>query len=43
MNKKHDIYKLLWSCGLGKTMMSVFIVKECNYKKILIGVPSLYL
>lgn len=41
--KKYDIGKLLWSCGLGKTLMSLFFVKEMGYKKICIGVPSVFL
>ena len=39
----NDIGKLLWSCGLGKTLLSLLIVKKLNYRKILIGVPSIFL
>jgi len=35
--------KLIWSCGIGKSIMSILIVKELNFKKIIIGVPSCYL
>jgi len=41
--KIFDIGKLLWACGLGKTLMSLFFIKEMGYKKICIGVPSVYL
>jgi predicted helicase len=39
----NNIGKLLWSCGLGKTFMSLFISYRLKAKKILIGVPSIYL
>lgn len=39
----HNIGKLLWSCGLGKTLMSLFFVKQMRYRKICIGVPSVFL
>ena len=35
----NNIGKLLWCCGLGKTIMSIFIVKKLNCNKILIVVP----
>jgi len=41
--KTNSIGKLLWSCGLGKTLLSILIVQKLNYKKVLIGVPSIYL
>jgi predicted helicase len=41
--EKNNIGKLLWSCGLGKTLLSIFIVQALKYKKILIGVPSRFL
>jgi predicted helicase len=41
--KKNGSGKLLWSCGLGKTLLSIFIVQKLNFKKIIIGVPSKYL
>lgn len=37
---KNNIGKLIWTCGLGKTLMSLFIAKQLKFKKILIGVPS---
>jgi len=36
----NTIGKLVWSCGLGKSLMSLFIVKKLNFKTIVIGVPS---
>lgn len=39
----NDIFKLIWSCGLGKTIFSIYISKVFNHKKVIIGVPSLYL
>lgn len=41
--KKNDIGKLIWSCGLGKTLLSILIVKEFNFQKVIIGVPSIFL
>jgi superfamily II DNA or RNA helicase len=41
--KKQDKFKLIWSCGLGKSLLSIFITKFFQYKKIVIGVPSIYL
>uniref|UniRef100_A0A6C0CDT4 Helicase ATP-binding domain-containing protein n=1 Tax=viral metagenome TaxID=1070528 RepID=A0A6C0CDT4_9ZZZZ len=41
--EKNNIGKLLWACGLGKTIMSLFITKHFNFNKILIGVSSCYL
>lgn len=41
--KNNDIGKILWSCGLGKTLLSIFICKKMNIKNICIGVPSKYL
>lgn len=35
--------KLIWSCGMGKTYMSLFICHELKARKILICVPSIYL
>ena len=34
------IGKIIWCCGLGKTLMSLFILKELHFNKIVIGVPS---
>ena len=39
----NNIGKLLWACGLGKTLMSLFIIKHLNCKNILIGVSSISL
>lgn len=41
--KENDIGKLIWSCGLGKTILSILICKKLNFKRILIGVPSVNL
>ena len=38
-----NILKLIWSCGLGKTYMSLFIVKHMKFRTVVIGVPSLNL
>jgi predicted helicase len=38
-----DILKLIWSCGLGKTLLSILIAKKLNHNKIVIGVPSVFL
>lgn len=40
---ENDIGKLLWFCGLGKSIMSLLIVKKLKFKKIIIGVSSCYL
>jgi predicted helicase len=39
----NNIGKLIWSCGLGKTLLSIFIIQKLKLNKILIGVPSVYL
>ena len=36
----NNIGRLNWSCGLGKSLMSLFIVKELKFKTVIIGVPS---
>lgn len=41
--KINNIGKIIWSCGLGKTLLSILISKKLNSKKIIIGVPSIYL
>lgn len=41
--EQNDIGKIIWSCGTGKTLLSLFIVKQLEFKTILIGVPSHYL
>lgn len=38
-----DKGRLIWSCGLGKALMSLFIVATLQYNKICIGVPSVFL
>jgi superfamily II DNA or RNA helicase len=40
---KNNIGKLIWACGIGKTIMSILISKELNFKKIIIGVYSSHL
>lgn len=40
---KNDIGKIIWSCGLGKTFLSILIVQRLKFKKILFGVPSVNL
>jgi superfamily II DNA or RNA helicase len=39
----NKIGKLLWACGLGKTLMSLFIIRHLKCKNILIGVSSISL
>lgn len=39
----NNTLRLNWSCGLGKALMSVFIVYEMKFSKVLICVPSIYL
>jgi len=41
--KNNDIGKIYWSCGLGKALMSIFIVYKMNFLKVIICVPSIYL
>jgi len=41
--KKNNIAYVLWSCGLGKALLGIFIVNKLNYKSVVIGVPSIYL
>ena len=49
LNKIPDFYrinsigKLYWACGLGKALLALFIAKQLNAARILIGVPSVYL
>jgi superfamily II DNA or RNA helicase len=38
-----DILKLYWACGLGKALVGILIVKHLGFKKVVIGVPSIYL
>lgn len=37
------IVKLIWACGLGKALFSIFAVKRNHFKTVAIGVPSNYL
>jgi superfamily II DNA or RNA helicase len=39
----NNIGNLLWTCGLGKSLMSILITQKLNFKKIIIGVPSCFL
>lgn len=39
----NNIGKLIWGCGLGKTLLSIFIVKKLGFKTVVIGVPSVNL
>lgn len=41
--KHNNIGRIIWACGLGKTLTSVFIVKKLNCSLVLYGVPSIYL
>ena len=34
---------IVWCCGLGKTLLSVFLSKRIKASRILVGVPSLQL
>jgi predicted helicase len=36
----NDIGKIVWACGLGKSLLSILIVKLLRFKSVLIGVPS---
>ena len=39
----NHIGKLIWGPGMGKSLMSIFIVKKFQYKSVVIGVPGKYL
>ena len=39
----YDILKLIWPCGLGKALMSIFIVHIMKFMKVVICVPNIYL
>lgn len=41
--QQHHKGKLIWACGLGKALTSLFIVKKLEYTKICIGVPTIFL
>jgi predicted helicase len=40
---QYDIGRIIWACGLGKTFLALYTVKLLKCKKILFGVPSIYL
>ena len=37
---QNNIGKLIWACGLGKTLMTLYIINLMKFKSIIIGVPS---
>ncbi len=39
----HDKGKIIWACGLGKALLSLFITQKMGFRRIVIGVPSVYL
>lgn len=39
--EKYNRLKLIWPCGLGKALFSIFVVKKMRFKTVLIGVPSI--
>jgi superfamily II DNA or RNA helicase len=41
--RENRIGKLIWSCGLGKALLSILISKKINARTSLVGVPSKYL
>ncbi len=41
--KINNIGKIIWSCGLGKTLLSILIIKLLKFKSILFGVPNINL
>ena len=41
--KHNKTGKIIWACGLGKSLLSLFIVRKMNCRSILYGVPSLHL
>lgn len=36
----YDIGKINWACGLGKALLSIFIIDKLKHKLVLFGVPS---
>jgi len=40
---ENNIGKLIWACGLGKSLMSVFIVQRLRFMRIAYGAPNKYL
>ena len=41
--KSNNIGNLIWTCGLGKSLMSIFIIQKLGFMKVIIGVPSCFL
>lgn len=41
--EQNNIGKIIWPCGMGKAMLSLFIAQKMGFKHIVIGVPSIYL
>ena len=41
--KHNNNGKLIWACGMGKTLMTLLIIKHMNYNSVIIGVPSINL
>ena len=41
--KNNSICQIQWACGLGKALLSIFIIWELGCKTVLFGVPSVYL
>lgn len=41
--RHNNIGKIIHCCGLGKSLLSLFIVQKLNCKLVVIGVPSVYL
>ena len=41
--KTHNEGKLIWACGLGKSIMSLLIAEHMNFHNVLICVPSKFL
>lgn len=41
--ENNDIGKIIWACGLGKSLMALFIIKQMQFKSNLICVPSITL
>lgn len=39
----NDIGKIIWACGCGKTKLSILLFNALKSKKIVIGVPSIFL
>jgi len=41
--RENNILKLIWSCGLGKTLLSIMIILKMCFQTNIIGVPSIFL